>query len=175
MVARFFYAILAMFVIGLGFVFFSVADFLQRLLPNLNEPVLVVQNVTNFEVGTKVVAYYKAAEVVRFNNKDEFKTLLIKERKNGTLHELNATEATLNGSEIRAKGDVFYANSDGVKFRGTDRGVVYDRKNEFFTALDNFTLEKNDSVFNGRNGTYDVKNGILDANGASGWFFTKER
>lgn len=170
---RVFYLALSVLFIGVGFVFLTNNSPFLRLFGGLSQVRMSGFEASGFELDAQgvVVREFEADEVVRFEDRDEFKQARVKLFKNGVTHALNTSLAVLKDEVLEGFEKVAYTNSKNIEFNSTH--AIFELDEERLTADAEFELRQNSQVIYAKKGVYEGKNGTLKASGVRSIGYTK--
>jgi len=160
---KFLYYFLFAFVAIMVFLLYQKPYDVVKSKSSKNSPNIEMINMVNYSITKDGISHIvRASKVLRFVNRDEFYDLDgIKKSKDLLLENLKADSGLLIKDDLKLVGNVYYKNSDSVKFKSQEAN--YNLKTKVFKTDVNFTLEESRSVTRGTSMVYKTKEGKIYA------------
>ena len=124
---------------------------------------LTAYKAKNYEITEGGIHSITTADIAyRFAKHDEFKNVVLLQKKDDLLGVLSADNAKLTDDELDLKGSVVYVRSDDFLYKSQE--AKYDRKNDILTSNVPFESKYGKDRFDGKDLIYSLKDKNLYAN-----------
>ena len=172
MVIKIFYIVIAIFSVAMVFLSVQTPYFEEMFKENLNVSNMEMQGVKDYQVGEKISGEFRAKNVIRYKDRDEFYEFeaVINDDMN---HTMSSQTATKKGDNIKFNGDAHYQNSDNFDYKSEE--IIYNQKTKIVRSDVPYTLTQGENKVTGDKISYDTKNKKTNSKGIHAWYYIQDK